>query len=125
MDSTGMDSEGQRPAFKDLCSHSIILVDMPVRAQSIAVHHPLATTQQLTIPLHHHQGYIYSVFNLVYVSNVASCRLWDSLGFDRIGTSPLPTIPYVLLLTPSLITLLPMFPLHPISHHLPTSLDCP
>lgn len=30
-------------------------------------------------------GYIYSVFNLVYESNVASVKIWDSLGFDRIG----------------------------------------
>jgi hypothetical protein len=34
------------------------------------------------------QGYVYSVFNLVYESNIASCRLWDSLGFDRIGRVP-------------------------------------
>ena len=25
------------------------------------------------------------MFNLVFESNVASCRLWDALGFDRIG----------------------------------------
>lgn len=30
-------------------------------------------------------GYTYSVFNLVYETNVASCRIWDSLGFKRIG----------------------------------------
>ncbi|RCI11842.1 hypothetical protein L249_7556 [Ophiocordyceps polyrhachis-furcata BCC 54312] len=30
-------------------------------------------------------GYRYSVFNLVYETNVASCRIWDSLGFKRIG----------------------------------------
>ncbi|KAH7138299.1 histone acetyltransferase Spt10 [Dendryphion nanum] len=30
-------------------------------------------------------GYSYSVFNLVYETNVASCRIWDSLGFKRIG----------------------------------------
>lgn len=34
------------------------------------------------------QGYTYAVFNLVYESNVASCRLWDSLGFKRIGRVP-------------------------------------
>lgn len=28
------------------------------------------------------------MFNLVYESNVASCRLWDSLGFKRIGKVP-------------------------------------
>ena len=31
------------------------------------------------------QGYSYSVFNLVYETNVASCRIWDALGFKRIG----------------------------------------
>lgn len=30
-------------------------------------------------------GYAYSVFNLVYESNEASWRIWDSLGFERIG----------------------------------------
>lgn len=30
-------------------------------------------------------GYAYSVFNLVYETNVASLRIWDALGFKRIG----------------------------------------
>lgn len=30
-------------------------------------------------------GYVYSVFNLVYHTNVASWKIWDSLGFERIG----------------------------------------
>lgn len=30
-------------------------------------------------------GYTYSVFNLVYETNIVSCRLWDGLGFKRIG----------------------------------------
>ncbi|KAL8789097.1 MAG: hypothetical protein Q9213_001360 [Squamulea squamosa] len=30
-------------------------------------------------------GYTYSVFNLVYETNVASCRIWDALGFKRVG----------------------------------------
>lgn len=34
------------------------------------------------------QGYTYSVFNLVYETNTASCRIWDSLGFKRIGRVP-------------------------------------
>lgn len=34
------------------------------------------------------QGYSYSVFNLVYESNVASVRIWDGLGFERIGRVP-------------------------------------
>lgn len=34
------------------------------------------------------QGYTYTVFNLVYETNVASCRLWDALGFKRIGRVP-------------------------------------
>jgi len=33
-------------------------------------------------------GYTYSVFNLVYETNTASTRLWDSLGFKRIGRVP-------------------------------------
>lgn len=30
-------------------------------------------------------GFVYSVFNLVYETNVASWKIWDSLGFERIG----------------------------------------
>ena len=30
-------------------------------------------------------GYTYSMFNLVYETNLASCRIWDALGFKRIG----------------------------------------
>lgn len=30
-------------------------------------------------------GYTYSVFNLVYETNVVSCKIWDALGFKRIG----------------------------------------
>lgn len=30
-------------------------------------------------------GYVYSVFNLVYETNVASWKIWDSLGFERTG----------------------------------------
>ncbi|KAH8761481.1 hypothetical protein F5882DRAFT_416042 [Hyaloscypha sp. PMI_1271] len=30
-------------------------------------------------------GYTYSVFNLVFETNVVSCRIWDALGFKRIG----------------------------------------
>lgn len=35
-----------------------------------------------------HTGYRGSVFNLVYVSNTASLRIWDSLGFERAGLIP-------------------------------------
>jgi len=31
------------------------------------------------------KGYIYSIFNLVYETNVASCKIWDGLGFERVG----------------------------------------
>ncbi|CAH2352891.1 putative N-acetyltransferase Aca1p [[Candida] railenensis] len=30
-------------------------------------------------------GYVYSVFNLVFETNPASMRIWDGLGFERIG----------------------------------------
>ncbi|KAL4869487.1 hypothetical protein BDV12DRAFT_82179 [Aspergillus spectabilis] len=33
-------------------------------------------------------GYTYAVFNLIYENNVASCRLWEGLGFKRIGRVP-------------------------------------
>ncbi|CAB4253238.1 similar to Saccharomyces cerevisiae YJL127C SPT10 Putative histone acetylase with a role in transcriptional silencing [Maudiozyma barnettii] len=33
-------------------------------------------------------GYKYSVYNLVFVTNVASTRIWDHLKFDRIGLVP-------------------------------------
>lgn len=33
-------------------------------------------------------GYRYSVFNLVFETNVASLKIWDSLGFERIGRVP-------------------------------------
>ncbi|KAF1351882.1 hypothetical protein BDV97DRAFT_375902 [Delphinella strobiligena] len=33
-------------------------------------------------------GYTYSVFNLVYETNIASVRIWDALGFKRIGRVP-------------------------------------
>ena len=33
-------------------------------------------------------GFKGSVFNLVYVSNVASTRIWDALGFERVGRIP-------------------------------------
>ncbi len=33
-------------------------------------------------------GYDYSVFNLVFKTNVASVKIWDDLGFQRIGLVP-------------------------------------
>ena len=33
-------------------------------------------------------GYKYSVYNLVFVTNVASAKIWDNLKFDRIGLVP-------------------------------------
>jgi len=33
-------------------------------------------------------GYRGSVFNLVYADNTASLRIWDTLGFQRVGLIP-------------------------------------
>ena len=33
-------------------------------------------------------GYKYSVFNLVFVTNTASWKIWDRFKFDRIGYLP-------------------------------------
>ena len=46
----------------------------------------MLTVQTDTRPVS--QGYTYAVFNLIYENNVASCRLWDALGFKRIGRVP-------------------------------------
>jgi hypothetical protein len=34
------------------------------------------------------RGYRAMMFNLVYTSNIASLKLWDSMGFQRIGVVP-------------------------------------
>ncbi|KZT54042.1 hypothetical protein CALCODRAFT_412476, partial [Calocera cornea HHB12733] len=31
------------------------------------------------------QGYVASVYNLVYANNTASLKIWDQLGFTRAG----------------------------------------
>ena len=46
---------------------------------------PPSTPPKLTPFPPNKQGYTYSVFNLVYETNLASCRIWDALGFKRIG----------------------------------------
>ncbi|KAI5297823.1 Carnitine O-acetyltransferase mitochondrial, partial [Ascosphaera pollenicola] len=33
-------------------------------------------------------GFTYTVFNVVYETNIPSCRIWDTLGFKRIGKIP-------------------------------------
>jgi RimJ/RimL family protein N-acetyltransferase len=33
-------------------------------------------------------GYLALQFNLVVVTNAASLRIWESLGFSRVGTLP-------------------------------------
>ena len=40
------------------------------------------------LPIAAELGYRMSMFNLVYVTNTASVRLWDSLGFTRLATVP-------------------------------------
>lgn len=45
--------------------------------------HPLLTRHE-----HQHQGYKYSVFNLVFANNTASIKIWEKLGFSVIGRVP-------------------------------------
>ena len=33
-------------------------------------------------------GYVNVMFNLVFETNVVSIKLWEGLGFERIGTLP-------------------------------------
>ncbi|KAL6944955.1 hypothetical protein ACO0QE_002397 [Hanseniaspora vineae] len=43
---------------------------------------------QLYLKIAPQLGYAYSVFNLVFVSNPASWRIWDKLNFQRLGLVP-------------------------------------
>ena len=53
---------------------------LPADALTVRVGRPPSQIRSL--------GYKYSVFNLVYVNNIASVKIWDSLGFTRAGLVP-------------------------------------
>ncbi|GAA5914392.1 hypothetical protein JCM6882_008220 [Rhodosporidiobolus microsporus] len=65
-----------------LCNGGFVV---PSHHRGLRVGHTLGRSYLHFAPL---LGYRGSVFNLVYVSNVASVKIWDSLGFKRAGLIP-------------------------------------
>ncbi|AQZ10659.1 (ZYRO0F07062g) [Zygosaccharomyces parabailii] len=75
-----------KPNYMARCSHNCnagFLVNHLKRGKKIGFR--LAQIYLKWAPL---LGYKYSVFNLVFVTNVASWKLWDKFKFDRIGLLP-------------------------------------
>jgi L-amino acid N-acyltransferase YncA len=72
-----------KPNYPGRCSHVCnagFLVNSAIRGKGIG-----KTMGQLYLQLAPKLGYTYSVFNLVFETNLASLKIWDSLGFERIG----------------------------------------
>jgi GNAT superfamily N-acetyltransferase len=72
-----------KPNYPGRCSHVCnagFLVNAAIRGKGIG-----RTLGELYLQWAPKLGYSYSVFNLVFETNTASVRIWDALGFDRIG----------------------------------------
>lgn len=72
-----------KPNYPGRCSHVCnagFLVNSAIRGKGIG-----KTMGELYLQWAPQLGYTYSVFNLVFETNTASLRIWDSLGFERIG----------------------------------------
>lgn len=75
-----------KPNYMPRCSHNCnagFLVNTCHRGRKIG--YRLGQVYLKWAPL---LGYTYSVFNLVFATNVASYKIWDDLKFDRIGLIP-------------------------------------
>ncbi|SCU95974.1 LAMI_0F04654g1_1 [Lachancea mirantina] len=75
-----------KPNYVGRCSHNCnggFLVSSHHRGQKIG--YRLGQVYLKWAPL---LGYQYSVFNLVFATNVASWKLWDAFKFNRIGCIP-------------------------------------
>lgn len=75
-----------KPNYMPRCSHNCnagFLVNTSHRGKKIG--YRLGQVYLKWAPL---LGYTYSVFNLVFVTNVASYKIWDNFKFDRIGLVP-------------------------------------
>ncbi|CCK67985.1 N-acetyltransferase family protein KNAG_0A02970 [Huiozyma naganishii CBS 8797] len=75
-----------KPNYMSRCSHICnagFLVNPTHRGKRIG--YRLAQVYLKWAPL---LGYTYSVFNLVFVTNIASWKIWDRFKFDRIGLIP-------------------------------------
>ncbi|CCE62759.1 hypothetical protein TPHA_0D01180 [Tetrapisispora phaffii CBS 4417] len=75
-----------KPNYSGRCSHNCnagFLVNYHQRGQKIGYR-----LGQIYLQWGHLLGYKYSIFNLVFVTNVGSWKIWDKLEFDRIGLVP-------------------------------------
>ncbi|CAI4044229.1 hypothetical protein SUVZ_01G0830 [Saccharomyces uvarum] len=75
-----------KPNYAPRCSHNCnagFLVNSYHRGQKIG--YRLAQVYLNWAPL---LGYKYSIFNLVFVTNQASWKIWDKLNFEKIGLIP-------------------------------------
>ncbi|BAO38653.1 histidine-containing response regulator phosphotransferase Mpr1 [Kluyveromyces marxianus] len=75
-----------KPNYAGRCSHNCnagFLVNPVFRGKKVG--YRLGQVYLKWAPL---LGYKYSVFNLVFVTNVASWKIWDKLKFSRIGYIP-------------------------------------
>ncbi|CAD6625930.1 BAH_G0028460.mRNA.1.CDS.1 [Saccharomyces cerevisiae] len=75
-----------KPNYAPRCSHNCnagFLVNGAHRGQKVG--YRLAQVYLNWAPL---LGYKYSIFNLVFVTNQASWKIWDKLNFQRIGLVP-------------------------------------
>ncbi len=72
-----------KPNYVGRCSHICnagFLVNKRFRGKGIGIE--LAKSYLKWAPM---LGYTYSIFNLVFITNPASWKIWDSLGFERVG----------------------------------------
>lgn len=72
-----------KPNYIGRCSHNCnagFLVNPRIRGDGVGK--ALGASYLKWAPI---LGYTYSVFNLVFVTNLGSVKIWDSLGFERIG----------------------------------------
>lgn len=72
-----------KPNYIGRCSHVCnagFIVKHTVRGKGLGVE--MGTKYLELAP---RLGYVYSVFNLVFETNEASCRIWRRLGFEQIG----------------------------------------
>jgi RimJ/RimL family protein N-acetyltransferase len=72
-----------KPNYPGRCSHVCnagFVVNTAIRGKGIG-----RAMGELYLKWAPRLGYTYSIFNLVFKTNEASIKIWDALGFDRVG----------------------------------------
>lgn len=72
-----------KPNYPGRCSHNCnggFVVNSAIRGKRIG-----STLGRIYLKWAPRLGYTYSVFNLVFETNVASVKIWERLGFEKIG----------------------------------------